>query len=109
MSKTLMALFAAAGLCLAGASTAQTTTPHDKAARDQAIKAADSQYKADKDACKSLSGNAKDICMQEAKGKEKVAKADAKAQYDARPRRARTRVSPVPRPRTTSPRKSATT
>ena len=42
MTKTLMALFAAAGLCLAGASTAQTTTPHDKAARDQAIKAADS-------------------------------------------------------------------
>ena len=86
MNKTLMALFAAAGLCLAGASTAQTTTPHDKAARDQAIKAADSQYKADKDSCKSLSGNAKDICMQEAKGKEKVAKADARAQYDATPK-----------------------
>src|SRR5512134_448200 len=87
MSKTLLALLAAAGLCFAGATTAQTTTtPHDKAARDQAIKAADTQYEADKNACKSLSGNAKDICMQEAKGKEKVAKAEAKAGYEGTPK-----------------------
>ena len=86
MNKTLLALFAAAGLCFAGATTAATTTPHDKAARDQAIKAADATYKADKDACGSLSGNAKDICMQEAKGKEKVAKAEAKAAYDGTPK-----------------------
>ena len=86
MNRTLIALFAAAGLALAGAANAQTTTPHDKAARDQAIKAADAQYNADKDACKSLSGNAKDICMQEAKGKEKVAKADAKAAYENTPK-----------------------
>ena len=87
MTKTLIALFAAAGLCFAGATTAQTTsTPHDKAARDQAIKSADAQYKADKERCNSLSGNAKDICMQEAKGKEKVAKAEAKAAYDATPK-----------------------
>ena len=86
MSKTLLAFFAAAGLCFAGATTAATTTPHDKAARDQAIKSAEATYKADKDACKSLSGNAKDICMQEAKGKEKVAKAEAKAAYDGTPK-----------------------
>ena len=87
MNKTLLALFAAAGLCFAGATTAQTTTtPHDKAARDQAIKTADATYKSDKDACKSLSGNAKDVCMQEAKGKEKVAKAEAKAAYDGTPK-----------------------
>jgi hypothetical protein len=86
MSKTLLALFAAAGLCFAGAGIAQTTTPHDKAARDQAIKSAEATYKADKDACKSLSGNAKDICMQEAKGKEKVAKAEAKAAYEGTPK-----------------------
>ena len=86
MSKTLLALFAATGLCFAGATTAQTTTPHDKAARDQAIKSAEATYKADKDACKSLSGNAKDICMQEAKGKEKVAKAEAKAAYEGTPK-----------------------
>jgi hypothetical protein len=86
MSKTLMALFAAAGLCLAGATNAATNGPHDKAARDQAIKAADAAYKADKEACNSLSGNAKDVCMEEAKGKEKVAKAEAKAAYDGTPK-----------------------
>ena len=86
MSKTLMALFAAAGLCLAGASGAATNGTHDKAARDQAIKAADAAYKADKEACNSLSGNAKDVCMEEAKGKEKVAKAEAKAAYDGTPK-----------------------
>ena len=86
MSRTLIAMFAAAGLCFAGATTAQTTTPQDKNARDQAIKAADAAYKADKEACNAMSGNAKDICMQEAKGKEKVAKAEAKAAYDATPK-----------------------
>jgi hypothetical protein len=86
MSRTLIAMFAAAGLCFAGATTAQTTTPQDKNARDQAIKAADAAYKADKEACDAMSGNAKDICMQEAKGKEKVAKAEAKAAYDATPK-----------------------
>lgn len=86
MNKTLFALFAAAGLCFAGAAGAQTTAPHDKAARDQAIKSADAQYKADKDACRSLSGNAKDVCMQEAKGKEKVAKAEAKSAYEGTPK-----------------------
>lgn len=33
-------------------------------------------YKTDKAACKSMSGNAKDICVEEAKAKEKVAKAE---------------------------------
>ncbi|MFO1312426.1 MAG: hypothetical protein U1F41_10235 [Burkholderiales bacterium] len=88
MNRTLVALFAAAGLALAGAASAQVTSPHahDKAARDQAIKAAEAQYKTDKEACKSLSGNAKDICMEEAKGKEKVAKAEADAAYENTPK-----------------------
>src|SRR4029077_20662599 len=42
-----------------------------KAAKDRV----ESEYKTDKANCKSLSGNAKDICMAEASGKEKVAKA----------------------------------
>ena len=40
----------------------------------------EAEYKADKAKCDSLSGNAKDICMAEAKGKEKVAKAELEAQ-----------------------------
>jgi hypothetical protein len=42
---------------------------------------ADAQYKVDKDACSSLSANAKDICIAEAKGKDNIAKADAEAAY----------------------------
>ena len=80
-----------------------------KDARDQAIKTAEAQYKTDKAACDALNGNAKDICMEEAKGKEKVAKAEAEAAYEARRRRAKLRAWRVPTPPTKSPRKSATT
>ena len=38
---------------------------------------ADAQYKVDKDACSSQGGNANDICVAEAKGKDDVTKADA--------------------------------
>jgi len=38
-------------------------------------------YKADKAACAALSGNTKDICVQEAKGKESVAKAELEFAY----------------------------
>jgi len=82
MSKTMIALFAAAGL-FAGSATAATGS---KDARDQAVNAAEAQYKTDKASCDALKGNAKDICMQEAKGKEKVAKAEAKATYEGTPK-----------------------
>lgn len=89
VSRTTMALLAAAGLCFAGGASA-TTPPSQpamsKEARDQAIKRAGDQYKADRDACKSLSGNAKDVCVEEAKGKEKIAKAEAEAAYDNTPK-----------------------
>jgi len=58
-----------------------TPAPISKANYDQAVKDADAQYKVDKQACSSLSGNAKDICLAEAKGKNSVAKADAEAAY----------------------------
>ncbi len=51
-----------------------------------AVKNAETQYKVDKDACTSQSGNAKDICIAEANGKEKVAKADAEAAYKNTPK-----------------------
>lgn len=38
-------------------------------------------YKADKTACHSQSGNAKDVCEEEAKGKEKVARAELEFSY----------------------------
>ena len=38
-------------------------------------------YKSDKAACDSLSGNAKDVCVEEAKAKEKVAKAELEYSY----------------------------
>jgi len=42
-------------------------------------------YKTDKAACGSLADNAKDICMEEAKGKEKVANAELKYGYSGKP------------------------
>ena len=42
-------------------------------------------YKADKAACASMSDNAKDICIQEAKGKEKIARADLEYSYTGKP------------------------
>jgi hypothetical protein len=42
-------------------------------------------YAAAKAACKSHAGNARDICMEEAKGKEKVARAELQYAYTAKP------------------------
>jgi len=92
MSKLMIALFVTAGLGLAGAAAAQTypsKTPSTPMSRDSYTVAktnADAQYKIDKDACSSLSGNAKDICVAEAKGKEVVAKAEAEAAYANTPK-----------------------
>ena len=42
-------------------------------------------YKADKAACSSMTANAKDICREEAKAKEKVALAENEASYTGKP------------------------
>ena len=87
MSRLMIALFVAAGLSVAGSASAQmyasktTVTPMSKDGYAMAKTNADAQYKIEKDACSSLAGNAKDICMAEAKGKDTVAKADAEAAY----------------------------
>jgi hypothetical protein len=97
MSKLMMALFVAAGLGLVGCATPRDAPmaatkpmapvrPISKDAYDLAVKNAEAQYKMDKDACSSRSGNAKDICLAEANGKEKVAKADAEAAYKNTPK-----------------------
>ena len=93
MSKLLITLLAGAGLMLAGHASAATMSRDAYSAEKQKIEAA---YKADKAACKDLNGNAKDVCVEEAKAKEKIAKAEneaaykgtEKAQYDARVARA---------------------
>lgn len=40
------------------------------------------QYKTDIAACKAMVGNAKNVCIEEAKGRERIAKAQLKANYD---------------------------
>src|SRR3954471_5542336 len=72
----------AAAFALAGVAHAQTPSPSSGA--DRKMKNADedrieAEYKADKAKCDAMSGNAKDVCEKEAKGKEKVAKAELDA------------------------------
>jgi len=92
MSKLMIALFVAAGLGVAGSAAAQTysttaaPTPMTKDNFTLARSNADAQYKLDKEACTSLSGNAKDICAAEAKGRDHAAKADAEAAYENTPK-----------------------
>jgi hypothetical protein len=92
MSKLMIALFVSAGLGFAGTAAAQlyasktTVTPMSKDSYAMAKTNADAQYKIDKDACSSLSANAKDICIAEAKGKDNMAKADAEAAYQNTPK-----------------------
>jgi hypothetical protein len=87
MSKLMIALFITAGLSVAGPAAAQmygTKTASTTMSKDSYTMAktnADAQYKTEKDACSSLNGNAKDICMAEAKGKDSIAKAEAEAAY----------------------------
>ena len=57
---------------------AQTMSSADYSTSKDRIK---TEYKADKKACDSRSGNAKDICVAEAKGKEEVSLAELKHTY----------------------------
>jgi len=93
MGKLLITLFACGGMAFAGVASA---APISKDAYNAENKRIEDQSKADRDACKAMSGNQKDICVETAKGKEKVAKAEneaaykdtEKAHYDARVARA---------------------
>lgn len=87
MSRLMIALFVSAGLAVAGSAAAQApSAPMSKDSYTTAKNDADAQYKADKAACASLSGNANDICVAQAKGKESAAKADAAAAYENTPK-----------------------
>lgn len=68
---------AVAACCLAvGAAGAMTKEEH-KAQKDKI----EADYKAAKTRCDTLKANAKDVCEKEAKGAEKVAKAELEAAY----------------------------
>lgn len=93
LNYVMTALLAAPVLGFAGGALAQ---PISKDAKDMAIKNAEARYKADKTACDAFSGNAKDICIAEAKGRESISKADAEARYENTPKsRELARVAPA--------------
>ena len=71
--------------CLAFTATgafAALSKDEAKAAKDKIAAA----YKADKEKCDALKDNAKDVCMAEAKGKQKIAKAELDATQKPSPR-----------------------
>jgi hypothetical protein len=98
MSRLLVALLVTAGLAFGGCAAQTRTTypsstmgerpmaPITKDQYDKAVKDAEAQYKTDQAACSSRTGNAKDLCIADAKGREKTAKADAEAAYKTTPK-----------------------
>jgi hypothetical protein len=75
------AAFAAGALLSAGAGFAAG----NKADYNTTKERVEADYKAEKKACDSYSGNQKDICQEQAKGKEKVALAEAEYAYSGKP------------------------
>lgn len=79
MNKFNLSVLSAA-ICLAistSAIGATMTKSEYKSAKD----ALSATYKTDKAACATMKGNAEDICIAEAKGREKVAKSELEANY----------------------------
>ncbi len=81
-SNLKVSLLLALALGLPVAAQAATLTKTDYKAGKDRISA---DYKADKQACSPMSGNAKDICVEEAKAKEKVARAELEYSYSGKP------------------------
>jgi hypothetical protein len=69
----------AAAVLFAFSSAALAQSGMDRKVKDAEEDRIEADYKADKARCGSMNGNAKDICEKEAKGKEKVAKAELDA------------------------------
>ena len=75
----ITAIAAAIGLVFSAGVMAQNMSKEAYKAAEDRIAA---EYTTDKAKCDPLSGNTKDICNAEAKGKEKVAKAELEARYE---------------------------
>lgn len=69
-----------AALCF-GMATSAIGANMTKSEHQAAADAISAKYKADKESCKSMSGNAEDICEEQAKGNEAVSKAELEANY----------------------------
>lgn len=85
----LSTLARAVAICagaLVFAGTAGAADKGDKVGYDQAKASAKAAYDADKKACDSLSGNAKDICVAEAKAKRVRVDENAEATYQNTPK-----------------------
>jgi len=79
---TVALLTALLASTLPGLSLAADAAQADHAQRKHNIEA---QYKTDKAACKQQSGNARDVCQEEAKAKEKIALAELTLEQSGRP------------------------
>lgn len=73
LAAALLVCVTSAGLLLAGSSAAAPLGKADYKAAQDSI---GNKYKADQLSCNSQAGNAHDICVEEAKGNERVAKAE---------------------------------
>ena len=82
-SNSLRAL--AAALCTAGLALHAGAATMAKAEYEAAKTRIEADHKVDRAACDRLSGNGKDICVEEAKAKEKVAKAELEARRSGKP------------------------
>ena len=81
LNKTIAAMFAAASMGFASVALAATATTMSSDAYKAEKDRIDAAYKAEVAQCKSLGGNAKDVCEVTAKGHRDVAKAEAEASY----------------------------
>lgn len=85
MKKILVNLILSA-ITLGFAAIAPAATDDAKAAYKAAKDSASATYKAERAKCDALSGNPKDVCIEEAKAAEKRSKAEAEAQYKNTPK-----------------------
>jgi hypothetical protein len=74
-------LCALLGCCFAIAAVQSATMPKEEYTAEKTR--IETDFKAARDACNSMSGNVKDICVEEAKGNEKVKRAELEYRRDA--------------------------
>ena len=79
----------AAALALGFTAAAQAADNADRKARNAEQDRIKADYKADMAKCKPMKGSEKDVCQADAKGKEKVAKAELTQKYEPSPKHAR--------------------